>query len=198
MTDQGIMLCGHGSRDANAVAEFETLARRVAERLPGREVEFGFLEFARPIIRDGLDKLRARGVTDVLAVPGMLFAAGHAKNDIPSVLNTYQAQHPGMTIRYGRELEIDPKLVRAAGSLIDEALARVGDDVSPQPKPRPSHNSRVTLEMLELASESEVPRPTTINRVSWRATSPPACSSASSMRAPAARSSLGSIASSRP
>ena len=131
MTDQtGIMLCGHGSRDANAVAEFEALASRIRERLPGRDVEFGFLEFARPIIRDGLDKLGARGVTDVLAVPGMLFAAGHAKNDIPSVLNTYQAQHPGVTIRYGRELAIDPKLLRAAGARIDEALARAGDGVS--------------------------------------------------------------------
>ena len=48
MTNQtGIMLCGHGSRDANAVAEFEALANSVRERLPGREVEFGFLEFAR-------------------------------------------------------------------------------------------------------------------------------------------------------
>jgi sirohydrochlorin cobaltochelatase len=130
MTDQtGIMLCGHGSRDVNAVAEFETLAARVRERLPGRDVEFGFLEFARPIIRDGLDKLRRRGATDVLAVPGMLFAAGHAKNDIPSVLNTYQAQNPGMTIRYGRELAVDPKLLRAAGARVDEALARVGNGV---------------------------------------------------------------------
>ena len=131
MSDQaGIMLCGHGSRDANAVAEFETLATRVRERLPGRDVEFGFLEFARPIIRDGLDKLRARGATDVLAVPGMLFAAGHAKNDIPSVLNTYQAQNPGMNIRYGRELAVDPKLLKAAGARIDEALLEAGDGVS--------------------------------------------------------------------
>ena len=42
----------------------------------------------RPIIRDGLDRLSRRGATHILAVPGMLFAAGHAKNDIPSVLNT--------------------------------------------------------------------------------------------------------------
>ena len=131
MTDQtGIMLCGHGSRDPNAVAEFEALANSVRERLPGRDVEYGFLEFAQPIIRDGLDKLQERGKTDVLAVPGMLFAAGHAKNDIPSVLNTYQAQNAGMTIRYGRELAIDPKMLQAAGARIDEALAGVGEVVS--------------------------------------------------------------------
>ena len=37
--------------------------------------------------------LRARGVDHVLAVPGMLFAAGHVKNDVPSVLNAYAAEH---------------------------------------------------------------------------------------------------------
>jgi hypothetical protein len=45
-----------------------------------------------------LDRLVAQGCSQILAVPGMLFAAGHAKNDIPSVLNTYQFGRPGLTI----------------------------------------------------------------------------------------------------
>src|SRR3546814_15414441 len=60
----------------------------------------------------------------------MLFAAGHAKNDIPSVLNTYQAQHPEMAIDYGRDLAIDLKLLQAAAARIEEALATVGGGVS--------------------------------------------------------------------
>ena len=59
----------------------------------------------------------------------MLFAAGHAKNDIPSVLNTYQAQHDDVEIRYGAELGIDPKMINAAGNRVEEALATAGDDV---------------------------------------------------------------------
>ena len=126
----GVMVCGHGSRDVDAVREFEAVARGIRERLPQYDVESGFLEFATPIIRDGLDKLRDRGVTDVLAIPGMLFAAGHAKNDIPSVLNTYEARHPGIGIRYGRELAVDRKLIEAAGARIEEALARAGDRIA--------------------------------------------------------------------
>ena len=114
----GVMLCGHGSRDLGAVQEFAVVAGQLRAKLPFDAVEYGYLEFAKPIIRDGLDRLRAKGVTKVLAVPGMLFAAGHAKNDIPSVLNTYQAQNEGMTIDYGRELGIDPKMLRAAGDRI--------------------------------------------------------------------------------
>ncbi len=129
MSKIGVMVCGHGSRDEGAVREFEAVARGIRERLPQYEVESGFLEFATPIIRTGLDKLREKGVTRCLAVPGMLFAAGHAKNDIPSVLNTYQAQHPEMTIDYGRELGIDPRLIQAAAARIEAALEAAGDDV---------------------------------------------------------------------
>ena len=125
----GVMICGHGSRDTGAVTEFEAIARGLKERWPHLPVEYGFLEFATPIIRTGLDKLREQGVTRVLAVPGMLFAAGHAKNDIPSVLNTYQAQNPGMSIKYGRELAVDLKMLQAAGSRIEEALAQLSNDV---------------------------------------------------------------------
>jgi len=123
------MVCGHGSRDAGAVAEFERLSVAIRERAGGIPVEYGFLEFATPVIKDGLGKLVEQGVTDVLAVPGMLFAAGHAKNDIPSVLNTWAAGAEGIEIRYGRELAIDLKMLRAAADRIDEALGAAGRGV---------------------------------------------------------------------
>ncbi|MDP6565068.1 MAG: sirohydrochlorin chelatase [Alphaproteobacteria bacterium] len=126
----GVMVCGHGSRDTAAVTEFEAVARGIAERLPQFGVDSGFLEFARPIIRDGLDRLRESGHDHIIAVPGMLFAAGHAKNDIPSVLNTYQAQHDGLHIDYGRELGIDTKMMRAAGERIEEAVRGAGDHIA--------------------------------------------------------------------
>jgi len=129
MSKTGVMVCGHGSRDVQAVSEFDSVARGIRDRLPQYEVESGFLEFARPVIRDGLDRLRTRGHTRILAVPGMLFAAGHAKNDIPSVLNTYQAQYPEVAIDYGRELAIDSKLLGAAAARIEEALVQAGDTV---------------------------------------------------------------------
>ena len=124
------MVCGHGSRDTGAVEEFQAVAQGLKVRLPQYETDWGFLEFATPAIRTGLDALRAKGIRKVLAVPGMLFAAGHAKNDIPSVLNAYQAQNPELEISYARELGIDLKLIRAAGERVEDALQKAGDGVS--------------------------------------------------------------------
>jgi sirohydrochlorin cobaltochelatase len=124
--EAGVMLCGHGSRDPRAVGEFAEFAGAIRARLPGLPVEHGYLEFATPIIRQGLEALRRRGARDILAVPGMLFAAGHTKNDIPSVLNAYAAETGGVRIAYGRELGIDPLMLEAASARIEEALDGMG------------------------------------------------------------------------
>lgn len=130
MTEKlGILLCGHGSRDPAAIAEFAALAEQLRQRLDLYAVTWGFLEFARPVLREALDKLRAAGVRRVLAVPGMLLAAGHTKNDLPSVLNAYQAEHPDMEIRFGRDLAIDPKMLQAAAARIETALTAAGDRI---------------------------------------------------------------------
>ncbi len=126
----GVLICGHGSRNRLAVAEFAQLAEALRDLVPEVPVAHGYLEFARPILREGLDSLRAQGVQRVLAVPAMLFAAGHAKNDIPSVLNTYAAE-TGLRIDYGRELGVDLKMIQAAGARIRAALA-AADGASPQ------------------------------------------------------------------
>jgi sirohydrochlorin cobaltochelatase len=98
-------------------------------KLAPMPVEHGYLEFARPILRDGLESLRQQGVTRVLAIPAMLFAAGHAKNDIPSVLNTFTAE-TGLPIDYGRELGVDRLMVAAAGARVRECL-----ESNPSPVP---------------------------------------------------------------
>ena len=126
----GVLLCGHGSRNGRAVGEFAVLAQKLRGHFPDWPVEYGYLEFAEPVLRDGLDRLKQAGCSRILAVPGMLFAAGHAKNDIPSVLNIYQGENPGVTVDYGRELGIDPKMIAAAGERIRQCLDAAQDDIT--------------------------------------------------------------------
>ena len=118
MTETAVLICGHGSRDPEAIAEFELLAAALRPRLPQFDFATGYLEFARPTIRDGLAELAARGARQILAIPGMLFAASHVKNDLPWEMNTFIADNPGIDVRMARDLAIDPRLLWAAAERI--------------------------------------------------------------------------------
>ena len=123
MNKTAVMVCGHGSRDEEAIREFERLAGALKARLPDHDVEAGYLEFARPVIREGLEALKRRGASRIVAVPGMLFAAAHVKNDLPWEINSFAAEHPEIELRFGRELAIEPKLLRAAADRIETAIS---------------------------------------------------------------------------
>jgi sirohydrochlorin cobaltochelatase len=121
MTHTAVLLCGHGSRDPEAIDQFEHAAAALRARLGERDFAAGYLEFARPTIGEALSTLAARGAGRILAVPAMLFAASHVKNDLPWEMNSFMAGNPGVEVRLGRDLAIDPKLLAAAAERIAAA-----------------------------------------------------------------------------
>jgi sirohydrochlorin cobaltochelatase len=120
--NSGIIICGHGSRAKIAEEEFSLLATGLRARFPELAVEYGFLEYSSPNIHMALDRLIAKGVTNIYAVPGMLFSATHAQNDIPSVLITYMQKNPALTIKYGKELGLHDEMIMAFQHRIMEAI----------------------------------------------------------------------------
>jgi Uncharacterized conserved protein len=121
-----ILVVGHGSRDVEGIDEFLHLASRLRAAFPERLCATGFLEFAKPTISEGLEALIQQGARKITAVPGMLMAAGHVKNDIPSELNTFQAQNAGVQITHGVELGVHAKMLRAAKACIESCEAGFG------------------------------------------------------------------------
>lgn len=95
----GVLLVGHGTRDATGVAEFMATAARVVEHLGDVTLEPCFLEIAEPSIPAALDRLVQRGARQITVMPVLLFAAGHAKRDIPEALSQAAADYPGVTWR---------------------------------------------------------------------------------------------------
>src|SRR5262245_62700925 len=98
----------------------------VADRLPGRRVGGGFLELADPPIDEAVDRLVAAGATDVVAVPYVLFGAGHLKDDGPAVLGRARRRHPGVRFRLARDLGTHPAVLDVAEARAREAGARSG------------------------------------------------------------------------
>ena len=59
-------------------------------------VQPAFLELQEPTIEQGIERLAAQGVRRVVVVPLLLFAAGHAKRDVPDATIAALDRH-GMT-----------------------------------------------------------------------------------------------------
>ena len=116
-----LLVVGHGSRDPRGAREFHDLIGLVRRRNPSLAVEGGFIELSRPPISECVDRLAKGGAKNVAAVPLMLLAAGHAKDDIPATLVREKMNHPGMNFRYGRALGIRPELLE----LMDERISAV-------------------------------------------------------------------------
>ncbi len=122
----GVLICGHGSRNRLAVQEFANLANSIQSKLAPIPIEYGYLEFARPVLKEALERLRLKNVERIIAIPAMLFAAGHAKNDIPALLNAYSLE-TGIRIDYGRELGINTLMIGAAGQRVQQACEQYPD-----------------------------------------------------------------------
>jgi sirohydrochlorin cobaltochelatase len=119
--DPALLVVGHGSRDPRGAREFHDLLGLVRRRNPSLTMEGGFIELSRPPISECVDRLAEQDARDVAAVPLMLLAAGHAKDDIPATLVREKLNHPEITFHYGRALGIRPELLE----LIEERITSV-------------------------------------------------------------------------
>lgn len=116
-----LLIVGHGSRDPRGAREFHELVGLVRERNPELHVEGGFIELSKPPISECVSELAGGGARRISAVPLMLLAAGHAKDDIPATLVREKQSHPEVSFDYGRALGIRPELLE----LMDERISAV-------------------------------------------------------------------------
>lgn len=118
-----VLFVGHGSRDPEGTQEFCHLVEQFRAADAARIVEHGFLEFARPVITDAVDRCVGRGARTVAVLPGMLMAAGHAKNDIPSEIHEARHKYPDVQFHYGRHLHLHAKILELCRLRIEQTLA---------------------------------------------------------------------------
>lgn len=121
---KGILLCGHGSRKTAAVEAFKKLIEKLKDRYKeDYEVDYGFLEFNHPLYEAAVERMYHKGVRTIYALPVILFAGAHAKNDIPYELNTIQTYYPDLTIKMGSHIGVSSFLLDLAKKRIEETEA---------------------------------------------------------------------------
>jgi len=121
----GLLLVGHGTREPLGVAQFLDLARLLAAASPEVVLEPCFLELAEPMIAEGLGRLLARGIDELIVAPLLLFSAGHAKDDIPTAVaaELEALGRSDLPRRQTAPLECHPQLLALSRLRYDEAMA---------------------------------------------------------------------------
>ena len=124
-TRPALLLAAHGTRDEAGVAAFTALTERVGD-LAGRDgtrVAGGFIELSPPPLREAVAALASASAApaNLVAVPLMLSAAGHAKGDIPAALARERTRHPGLRWTYARPLGPHPALIELLAARIAAA-----------------------------------------------------------------------------
>lgn len=108
---RAVLLVDHGSRLPDANALLETVAARLRERLPDRDVRTAHLDLAAPTIPDAIDACAADGADEIVLAPWFLSPGAHTLRDLPRIVEEAERRHPAVRIRCAAPLGFDDRLV---------------------------------------------------------------------------------------
>ncbi|HEV3427824.1 MAG TPA: CbiX/SirB N-terminal domain-containing protein [Paraburkholderia sp.] len=95
----GMILFGHGARDARWKEPFTRLAAKLAAaRGHGGPVDLAFLELMTPGLPDAIDAQIAQGCTTITVVPVFFGQGGHIRRDLPALIAQCQDAHPDVKL----------------------------------------------------------------------------------------------------
>lgn len=116
---KGIILFGHGARNAEYIEPFKRIRAVVAARQPDVPVEIGFLELTQPPLEATIECLVARGVNEIKVVP-IFFAPGrHVLKDLPQLIGNAMDRFPGVEFAVSACVgEVDAVIDAMAGHAI--------------------------------------------------------------------------------
>lgn len=140
-----IILAGHGSRDKDGIAEFESFVRMMKDRYPKQLIGHGYLEFEQPTIVEAvrkvvkaihIEKFPSSSKLNIVVVPALLSAATHAKNDMPSELHMLRREFPQANIQFASAMDLHPLLLRLCQMRIVAAEEQSRERVTLERVPR--------------------------------------------------------------
>jgi sirohydrochlorin cobaltochelatase len=121
LPETGVVVVGHGTANPIGAAETKNIVAQVDAILPNIPVELGYLEVVEPTIEMAVERLAARGCKKVVALPILLFAAGHAKQDVPQALQEAVARQ-GLSVTQADPLGLHKQVISLARRRFYEAI----------------------------------------------------------------------------
>jgi len=125
MGKHGIILFGHGARDARWKEPFTRLAAKLAAaRGDAGPVGLAFLELMTPDLPGAVAAHVAAGCEAITVVPVFFGQGGHVRRDLPAIVARCRAEHPGVQLRCAGAVGENDAVLDA---IVTYCLGAVGD-----------------------------------------------------------------------
>lgn len=98
MTHKGLVLLGHGARDARWKQPMVRVKDLIAQSHPDLPVALAFLEWMEPTLEGAIEQLVAQGVNEVRVVPMFLGQGGHVREDLPRLMAQASQRFSGLRL----------------------------------------------------------------------------------------------------
>lgn len=95
---RAIVLFAHGSRDPLWRVPIEAVAAQIRARQPDAAVCCAYLEMCSPSLPEAAASLIAGGAREIRVFPLFLGVGKHAREDLPLLLTSIRAAHPGVML----------------------------------------------------------------------------------------------------
>ncbi len=154
--DSAYLLVGHGTRNKVGQQQFLTVYQQFAQLTAPTATACAFLELAEPTIAQAVEQLAAQGVRRFVTVPLLLFAAGHALQDIPDAVTEAAGRYNMQAVGQTAPLELNPAIVELSALRFREATCQAGSVPACQERCEGKQCARTALAMIGRGSRSTV------------------------------------------
>ena len=122
VSNQGIVLFAHGSRDPLWHKPMEAVAARVADTSPDTPVVCAYLELSTPDLATAVNSLLDRKVQHISIIPMFLGVGKHAREDLPLLVNALRELHPNVQFQLNPSVGEESRLLDCLAQIALESL----------------------------------------------------------------------------
>lgn len=149
------LLVGHGTRNVAGQKQLLTVYQQFTQYVAPRLTSCAFLELAEPTIEQAVEQFARRGIKRIVTVPLLLFAAGHALEDIPAAVAAAAGRYNLKVVGQTAPLELNPAIVDLSALRFRQALCQTALEPSCFECCDESRCKDVALAMIGRGSRSE-------------------------------------------
>lgn len=119
--EKALLIVGHGSRAKEAKEIFNQVVQFVSSGVKDIMVEGAHMELCHPSIPEVVEKLVAKGATEITFVPYFLYKGIHLQEDIPGIIEEISEKYHSIQFKMAEPIGAEPVLAQILLNRAEEA-----------------------------------------------------------------------------